>query len=70
MAEFVAVVRKIAKHCEYDDILEDMLHDRVMFVVSDKCVQYRLLQETKDTYKQPLDVTLAVETANQDTKCI
>ena len=70
MAEFVAAIHKIIKHCKYGDILKDMLRDHLVHELSDKRVQHWLLQETKLTYKQALNMALAAKTANRNAKHI
>ena len=63
MAEYVTALRKIAEHCEYGNILNDMLRDRF-----DKRVQNRYLRETKLTYTEARDMALAAEIADKDSK--
>ena len=45
VAEYVAALRKIAEYCEYGDILNDMLRDRLVCSIADKRVQNRHLRE-------------------------
>ena len=70
VAEFVAAIHKITEHCKYNDILKDMLRDHLVRELSDKHVQHWLLQETKLTYKQALDMALAAKMANRNAKHI
>ena len=50
VAVYVAALRKLAEHCEYKDILNDMLRDRLVCGIYDKRVQQRFLQEAKLKY--------------------
>ena len=69
VAVFVAALRSIAEHCEYkDDILPDMLQDRIVCGIRDKAVQRSLLKESKLTYESALDTALAAEAAAHDCK--
>ena len=68
VAEYVAALRKIAEYCEYGDILNDMLRDRLVCGIADKRVQNRYLRETKLTYTEARDMALAAETADKDSK--
>ena len=68
MAEYVTALRKIAEHCEYGEILNDMLRDRLVCGIADKRVQNRYLRETKLTYTEARDMALAAETADKDSK--
>ena len=47
-----------------------MLRDHLVRELSDECVQHWLLQETKLTYKQALNMALAAKMANQNAKHI
>ena len=68
VAKFVAVLRKITEHCEFGTSLDGLLCDRLVCSIFDKKVQHRFLQESKLTYKQALDMALAVEGACKDAK--
>ena len=66
---FFAALRNIAEHCSYpEDILHDMLHDRIVCGIWDKAVQFMLLKESKLTYDTALDTALAAEAAANDSK--
>lgn len=43
VAMFIAELRKIAQVCKCSDVLSDMLHDHVVWRVSSRAVQHRLL---------------------------
>jgi hypothetical protein len=68
VAEYVAALRKTAEFCDYGDILNDMLRDRLVCGIADKRVQNRYSRETKLTYTEARDMALAAETADKDSK--
>ena len=39
VSEFVTALRKITEHCEFHDVLDDMLHDRIVCGISSKRTQ-------------------------------
>ena len=65
---FVAALRKIAEHCDYGNMFNDMLHNCIVCGVQDKGIQSRLLQEVGLTYTKALDIACAAETAERDAK--
>ena len=68
IAAFVASLRKIAEHCEYNDTLKDMLRDRLVCGVNHEGIQRKLLAEKTLTYDKALEIVLTMETAEQGTK--
>ena len=70
IASFVAELRKLAEHCEFGDMLEDMLRDRLVSGIEDIEIQHRLLSESKLTLKRALEIASAMELAAKDAKVI
>ena len=68
MATFVTALHKIAKFCEYGEVLNDMLRDRIACGIRSKRVQQRLLQESELTYDKALNIAQSAETAEKDAK--
>jgi hypothetical protein len=68
VATFVAALRKIAEYCEYGDVLDNMLRDRVVCGINNKAVQRRLLQESSLTFEKALEMAVAAETADRDSR--
>ena len=66
IANFVADLRNIAKHCEFNDALDDMLRDRLVCSVNEPKIQKRLLAEPKLTLTSAFDLAQALETASKD----
>ena len=51
-SEYVAVLRRLAVHCNFGDILDDMLQDRLVCGLRDTRPQRRLLAEKDLTFKR------------------
>lgn len=67
---FVAELRALSEHCEFGDVLNDMLRDRLVCGINDDSIQRRLLSEAKLTYKKALEIAQAMETAANNSKDI
>ena len=68
IAEFVAELRKLSEHCEFDN-LEDMLRDRLMCGVRDKGVRKKLLGEASGlTFQKAFQIAQAAEIAEKNAK--
>ena len=50
ISAFVAELRKLSEHCNFQDMLNDMLRDRLVCGVNDSRLQRRLLAETDLTF--------------------
>ena len=66
IAVYVAELRKIAEHCEYGEVLSDMLRDRLVCGTNNKGIQRRLLLQTELTFDKAMEVALAAEAAEKD----
>ena len=66
--DFVAQLRKIAKHCQFGDTLNDMLRDRIVCGCQDKKLQYKLLADPTLTFEKALAGAKAAELADRGTK--
>ena len=66
IANFVADLHNIAKHCEFNDALDDMLRDRLVCGINKPKIQKRLLAEPKLTLTSAFDLAQALETASKD----
>lgn len=63
VADFVADLRLIAEHCNYDSKLEEMLRDRIVCGIQDIRTQRRLLSEKGLDFTKALEIAQALETA-------
>ena len=66
ISAYVAELRKIAEHCNYGRVLNDMLRDRLVCGTHNKGIQRRLLVESELTYDKALELALAAEAAEKD----
>ena len=68
IAAYVAELRKIAEHCEYGAVLNDMLRDRLVCGTCNKGTQRRLLLQVDLTFDKAIEVALAAEAADKDSR--
>ena len=68
IAVFVAELRKIAEYCDYGPVLSDMLRDRLVCGTNVKSIQRRLFVEPALTFEKALEMALAAEAADKDSK--
>ena len=61
--KFVADLRSIAKHCQFGDVLDDMLRDRLVCGINEPKTQKRFLSEP---IKTAFELAQAIETASKD----
>ncbi len=65
ISDFVADLRQIARNCEFKDLLEENLRDRIVCGVNNEAIQKKLLAHGRDlTYKKAIDSALAMELAS------
>ena len=71
IAQFVAELRRLAVHCEFEGTLEIMLRDRLVCGVRDPQLQKRLLAERQLTFsKALLELAQAFESAESSSRDI
>ena len=68
LASFDAAIRKLATHCHFGDKLEEALRDRFVCGLRHEALQRRLLSEVDLTYAKAMEIALAMEAADRDTK--
>ena len=68
IAEFVADLRRISEHCKYENVLDDMLRDRLVCGIQDVSVQRRLLAEPDLTFKKAMELAQTAEMASKNAK--
>ena len=68
MAEYVAALCKLSEHCNFNDTLEDMLRDRLVWGIADSRIQHCLLAEDKPTFTKAQELAQAMELAAKDIK--
>ena len=68
IVQFIAALRHLSEHCNYGDSLADMLRDRLVCGVNHDGIQRKLLSENNLTYDKAYELSVAVETAERDTR--
>lgn len=68
MAQFVAELRKLSQHCEFEGTLEQMIRDRIVCGIRDSRLQRRLLAETGLTFKKAFELCQTCEVAEKNAK--
>lgn len=66
---FVMVLKRLAEYCEFDDVLNDRLRDRLVCGLHSKGIQKRLLTESSLTLQRAFDLSTSMEFA-QIEKCM
>ena len=64
VADYVAALRRLAEHCGFNDMLEEMLRDRVVCGINNSAIQKRLLAESDLTLTKAIAVAQAAEIAD------
>ena len=70
IATYVAALRELAQHCDYRETLSDMIRDRIVCGVNDEKIQKRLLSERDLSYDRAMEIALAMEAADKDTRVL
>ena len=60
VAEYVAPLRKLVKHCNFGDTIDEMLHDRLVCGITNAAVQKRLVTEPELTFTKAVTIAQAV----------
>lgn len=66
MAQYVAVFRGFAVHCEFGGHLDDALRDRFVCGLKSEATQKRLLTETTLTFQRAVELAVSTETASRE----
>ena len=60
ISQFMAEIQTLSQYCEYNDLLEHMMRDRLVCGVNHGSTQHRLLSEGADlTLQEALDISLS-----------
>ena len=70
IASFVAQLRALVTHCEFDEMLEDILCDRIVCRVSDSRIQRKLLTEPKLTFANAVELLQSMKSAAKNSETI
>ena len=66
IATYVVELRKIAEHCQFGAVLNDMLRDRLVCGTVHRAIQKRVLVEQLLTFEKAIKMALAAEAADKD----
>ena len=68
IASYVAELRNISEHCDFQNTLEEMLRDRLVCGINDEQIQRRLLAESTLDFKKAMKIATSMETAIKNAK--
>ncbi|XP_073672002.1 uncharacterized protein [Paramisgurnus dabryanus] len=68
IAQYVAVLKKLAQHCEFGDNLNDALRDRLVCGLSSESIQRKLLTESALTYQKAVDIAMSMEAVSRESQ--
>ena len=69
VCNYAAELRPLTMYCDYGDVLEDMLRDRLVCGINDERVKRTLLSKDRAlTYKDALETAVALESARKNAK--
>lgn len=63
---FIAELRNLATHCQFEASLSDTLRDRLVVGLRNETIQKRLLSETDLDLEKAINLSFAMETAARD----
>lgn len=63
---YLAELRKLTEHCEYNDNFSDMLRDKLVCGINDTKIQQKLLSESQLTFDNAYKIASAMERAQND----
>ncbi|XP_061151222.1 uncharacterized protein K02A2.6-like [Syngnathus typhle] len=66
VTQFVAGLRKLAEHCEFRDVLNDTLRDRLVCGLRNEAAQKRLLTESDLTLEKAINISVTMEMAKKE----
>ena len=70
IAEFMAQLRRLSKHCDFQDYLEQALRDRLVCGLGNEGIQRRLLAEAKLTLAPALEIAQGMEAAERNAQSL
>ncbi len=68
VADFVAELRRLATHCEFQTYLDEALRDRFVCGLRSEAAQKRLLTETKLTFQRAVEIAQGMESAAENAR--
>lgn len=68
MTVFVAAFRKLAEHCEFNNVLKDTIRDRLVRGLRSEATQKRLLTESALTLEKAIEISVSMELAAKESQ--
>ncbi|XP_059413408.1 uncharacterized protein K02A2.6-like [Carassius carassius] len=68
IAQYVAVLKRLAENCEFGDNLNDALRDRLVCGLSSESIQRKLLTEMTLTYQKAVDIAMSMEAVSRESQ--
>lgn len=65
---FVAALRKLAEHCEFNDVLNDTIRDRLVCALRSEAAQKCLLTESALTLEKAIEISVSMELAAKESQ--
>lgn len=63
---FVAALKKLSEHCEFGDVLNDTIRDRLVCGLRSEAIQKRLLSESILTMQKATEISVSMELAAKE----
>lgn len=63
---FVAGLKKLSEHCEFCDVLNDTIKDRLVCGLRSEAIQKRLLSESNLTLQKATEISVSMELAAKE----
>uniref|UniRef100_A0A452HWT6 CCHC-type domain-containing protein n=1 Tax=Gopherus agassizii TaxID=38772 RepID=A0A452HWT6_9SAUR len=70
VVQFVAILKKLAEHCEFKEMLNDALRDRLVCGLYSEAIRKRLLTEAQLTLQKAVDIAVSTELATREAQYI
>ena len=70
LADYIAELRRLATHCEFEGYLDDALRDRLVCGLHSEGTQRRLLTVKNLTLQEAIETALSMEAAEKDSKAL
>ena len=67
---FIAELKKLLEFCNFRDLLDNMLHDRLVCGINRPGIQKRLLSESDPMLEKALEISQGMEVADHSSKII
>ena len=68
VADYVATIKKLSEHCEFNTYLNDALRDKLVLGLRNETIVKRLLSEADLTFDRAQQIAIAMETAAHDSR--